>query len=51
LNIYEYDASDGKEFFLTFEDKQDRTIFSLLRLRLPIIHLNDPLYELIPEIK
>ena len=35
LNIYEYEASSWKEYFLTFEDPFDRTIFSLLRLRLP----------------
>ncbi len=35
LNIFEYEASGWKEFFLTFEDPIDRTIFSLLRLRLP----------------
>ncbi len=35
LQTYSYDASDGKEFFLTFEDPEDRTIFSLLRLRIP----------------
>ena len=30
-----YASSDGTEVFLTFEDPEDRTIFSLLRLRLP----------------
>jgi len=35
LNIFEYDASDGKEYFMTYEDPEDRTIFSLLRLRIP----------------
>ncbi len=35
LNIFSYDASDWQEHFLTFEDPKDRTIFSLLRLRLP----------------
>lgn len=35
LRTYEYEASDGKEYFLTYEDPQDRTIFSLLRLRIP----------------
>lgn len=35
LHRFEYDASKGKEYFLTFEDPLDRTIFSLLRLRLP----------------
>jgi elongator complex protein 3 len=31
---YKYDASGGIEHFLTMEDLEDRTIFSLLRLRL-----------------
>lgn len=35
LKIFEYEASEGKEYFLTFEDPKDRTIFSLLRLRIP----------------
>jgi len=35
LNIFEYEASNGKEFFMTFEDPSDRIIFSLMRLRLP----------------
>jgi elongator complex protein 3 len=50
LNIFEYEASDGKEFFLTFEDKNDRTIFSLLRLRLPGFK-NDEIYSVLPELK
>lgn len=35
LRTYEYEASGGKEYFLTFECPDDRTIFSLLRLRIP----------------
>ncbi|MCD5380870.1 tRNA uridine(34) 5-carboxymethylaminomethyl modification radical SAM/GNAT enzyme Elp3 [Candidatus Gracilibacteria bacterium] len=35
LHNYTYEASDGLEHFITFEDPEDRTIFSLLRLRLP----------------
>ena len=35
LNTYKYEASDWIEYFLTFEDREDRTIFSLLRLRIP----------------
>ena len=34
LHIFKYEASKWKEYFLTFEDQADRTIFSLLRLRL-----------------
>lgn len=35
LRELEYDASEWKEHLLTFEDPEDRTIFSLLRLRVP----------------
>ena len=49
LNIFEYDASDWKEFFLTMEDKFDRTIFSLLRLRLP--SENKFVLEVLPELE
>ncbi len=31
----DYDASDGKEIFLSFEDKNREKIYSLLRLRIP----------------
>jgi elongator complex protein 3 len=41
LHDFTYEASDGKEHFLTFEDSEDRTIFSLLRLRLPGNNSND----------
>lgn len=51
IHIFEYEASGGKEYFLTFEDREDRTIFSLLRLRLPKIDENNKLYELLPELK
>ncbi len=57
LNIVEYDASEWKEFFLTFEDSKDWTIFSLLRLRLPNLmknkdlKSNNSLYTLLPEVK
>ena len=35
LRTLQYEASDGIEYLLTFEDPEDRTIFSLLRLRIP----------------
>ncbi len=38
IHTFEYEASKWKEYFLTFEDPEDRTIFSLLRLRLPEPH-------------
>ena len=49
MNIFDYEASDWKEFFMTFEDKDDRTIFSLLRLRLPGLK-NNEIYSVIPEL-
>lgn len=54
LHEFAYDASEGKEFFLTFEDKNDRTIFSLLRLRLPgkedFKEDEKTLYDFLPEL-
>lgn len=40
LHTIQYEASDGIEYLLTYEDPKDRTIFSLLRLRIPssIVH-------------
>lgn len=35
LKTLQYEASDGIEYLLTFEDPEDKTIFSLLRLRIP----------------
>jgi elongator complex protein 3 len=35
LEIQKYDASGGKEYFLQYIDPEDRTIFGLLRLRIP----------------
>jgi len=35
LNTLKYEASDGIEYFMTYEDPEDKTIFSLLRLRIP----------------
>ena len=52
LQIMSYEASGGKEYFLTFEDPQDRTIFSLLRLRIPtsIYHPDSKqIYEMTTE--
>ncbi len=33
--VEEYQASEGKEYFLSFEDKDRRNLYSLLRLRIP----------------
>ena len=49
IHTFEYNASDWKEYFLTFEDPEDRTIFSLLRLRLPWI--NKEVLEVLPELE
>ena len=49
LNTYEYKASKWKEFFITFEDPEDRTIFSLMRLRLP--SENKKILKYIPELE
>ena len=49
LNDYSYEASDWYEHFMTFEDPEDRTIFSLLRLRLPKEYKE--IIEVLPELK
>ncbi|MBS3064879.1 MAG: GNAT family N-acetyltransferase, partial [DPANN group archaeon] len=35
LNIIEYNASNGKEYFISFDDKQSDSIIGFARLRLP----------------
>ena len=35
LVVREYEASDGYEYMLSFEDPEDETLFALLRLRIP----------------
>lgn len=49
INICKYDASRWEEYFITFEDPKDRTIFSLLRLRLP--PKESKIWEILPELK
>lgn len=49
LHDFPYEASDWFEHFLTFEDPKDRTIFSLLRLRLP--EKNSEILEVLPELE
>jgi len=49
LNDYSYEASDWYEHFLTFEDPEDRTIFSLLRLRLA--KWNEEINKVLPELE
>lgn len=48
IHEFNYDASKWKEYFLTFEDPKDRTIFSLLRLRLP--SLDKEIINTFPEL-
>lgn len=43
-----YTASEGKEYFLSFESEDEKIVFSFLRLRLP---LESPIWEHIPELK
>lgn len=49
LHTFKYEASDWVEYFLTFEDPKDRTIFSLLRLRIP--NIDKEILEVLPELK
>ena len=49
IHKYNYEASDWKEIFLTFEDPEDRTIFSLLRLRLT--KENKEILSVLPELE
>lgn len=57
LHTYRYEASDGVEYFLTFEDPVDRTIFSLLRFRVPSFSYTTPdetaqkVLEILPELQ
>jgi elongator complex protein 3 len=46
----EYDSSDGKEIFLSFENKERTNLYSLLRLRVPSAVFNKGEYPL-PELK
>lgn len=46
----EYDASDGKEIFLSFENKDRSNLYSLLRLRIPSGFFNKGIYPT-PELK
>ncbi|MFZ3232255.1 MAG: hypothetical protein WA194_01745 [Patescibacteria group bacterium] len=47
MEIFEYAASGGTEFFFQFVDVADRTLFSVLRLRIPswISNGGKPLFE------
>lgn len=47
LEIAEYEASGGSEYFLQFVDLTDRTLFSVLRLRVPswVFDGGNPVFE------
>jgi len=49
LRVHEYDASEGKEFFISFNDKERDKLCSLLRLRFPSILLKGEKH-FIPEL-
>lgn len=49
LKTFEYEASGWKEYFMTFEDPDDRVIFSLMRLRLP--NIDKEILKVIPELE
>ena len=51
INDVAYEASWWTEHFLTFEDKADRTIFSLMRLRLPDTSWNNEILWVLPELE
>jgi elongator complex protein 3 len=46
----EYESSNGKEIFLSFENKDRSNLYSLLRLRIPSAVFNKGVYPL-PELK
>ncbi len=50
LKIRKYKASDGLEYFLSYESKNNKTLFAFLRLRIPQI-LDQNLLKELPELK
>ncbi|MBI5135623.1 tRNA uridine(34) 5-carboxymethylaminomethyl modification radical SAM/GNAT enzyme Elp3 [Candidatus Uhrbacteria bacterium] len=54
--VEEYEASDGKEYFLSFESEDREVVYAFCRLRIPTNSEQEPvskkqLYELLPEIR
>lgn len=47
---YKYKASKGKEFFISFENKDKRVVFAFLRMRFPSKN-NKEIIKLFPELK
>ncbi len=50
LSIKKYQASQGTEYFLSYESKDKKTLFAFLRLRLPK-NIDPQLIKALPEIK
>lgn len=50
LKIIKYRASDGWEYFLSYESKDSKTLFALLRLRIPR-NQDQNLIKALPELK
>jgi elongator complex protein 3 len=50
LKIRQYKASDGSEYFLSYESKDGKTLFAFLRLRIPQ-NPDEKLLNTFPEIK
>lgn len=50
LFVESYDASNGTEYFLSFEDEARNAVYAFLRLRLPSSQ-DEKLVSLLPEIK
>lgn len=46
----DYEASNGREIFLTFEDKQRKHLYSLLRLRINYNYTNSTKKHFLPEL-
>ena len=50
LKVKKYQASDGLEYFLSYESKDKKTLFAFLRLRILQIQ-NQELIKVLPELK
>lgn len=49
--IQKYKASNGTEYFLSYESKDGKVLYAFLRLRLPAKNTNSELQKLLPELK
>lgn len=48
---YDYPASDGKEIFLSFEDKTKKNLYALLRLRIPSQYFEEQQQHFLPVLE